>query len=159
MRRRATTGVLALGLLLGAASCSNETCDQNQSALPLAVFRDAATGASVSVRGLAVGAVGAPGDSLLLDTAQTASQVYLPFDMTASETVFFLRYAAGEADTLRVAYDRQPYFASEACGAMYRFRIRRLEHTSLLLDSVAVTDSLVTNLDRPCMALYLRTAP
>lgn len=141
------------GLGLLTAACSNETCDQNQSALPLAAFYSYDTGQPVSIRGMKVGALGAPGDSLLLDTT-AASQLYMPFNIEAPSTSFTFDYGHGVIDTLKVAYDVIPYFASEACGAMYKYRMTSVTHTSRLLDSVGVVDSMVTNYDAAVLHLY-----
>lgn len=162
MRRAAAYIFVFAAMAAAMGACSNETCDQNQASLPLATFHDYATGKEVSLAGIEIGAIGAPGDSLLNDTASVASRVYLPFSMTADETSFYFRYrglAPSSYDTLRFAYTRQPYFASEACGAMYRYRIQTMSHTRHLLDSVALLDSVVTNLDVPVMQLYFTTTP
>ena len=50
-----------------------------------------------------------------------------------------------------------PYFASEDCGAMYRYNITGVSHTSWLLDSVAVIDSAITNTDFQRIQLYYAT--
>ena len=40
---------------------------------------------------------------------------------------------------------------------MYRYTITRLSYTQHLIDSVAVTDSLVTNTDIKRLKIYFRT--
>ncbi len=41
---------------------------------------------------------------------------------------------------------------------MYHYRITRVAHTYVLLDSVGVSDSLITNVERQTIQLYFRTA-
>ena len=41
---------------------------------------------------------------------------------------------------------------------MYHYRITRVAHTFVLLDSVAVTDSIITNVERETIRLYFRTS-
>ena len=57
-------------------------------------------------------------------------------------------------DTITFTYTSQPYFASEECGAMYNYMITKVEATAHVLDSVAVMDSLITNMDIVRIRLY-----
>lgn len=41
---------------------------------------------------------------------------------------------------------------------MYHYRITRVSHTTQLLDSVGVADSLITNIERETIGLYFRTS-
>ena len=41
---------------------------------------------------------------------------------------------------------------------MYHYRITAYTYTTHLIDSVAVTDSLITNIDRETIQIYFRTA-
>ncbi len=41
---------------------------------------------------------------------------------------------------------------------MYRYYITEMTHTTHLIDSVAITDSLVTNLDVERIKIFFRTA-
>ncbi len=41
---------------------------------------------------------------------------------------------------------------------MYHYRITRVAHTYVLLDSVGVSDSLITNIERETIGLFFRTA-
>lgn len=152
------TGALTL------ASCSNVGCTENQNSIPLAGFYSMSTQEAVVPDSLAVGGVGAPSDTLLLGPNSHASQVYLPFRATASETEFYFQYKQKAldypwlVDTIRFTYTATPYFASEDCGAMYHYLITSFSYTTHLIDSVAVTDSLITNLDRETIRIYFHTA-
>lgn len=146
------------------AACSNVGCTENRSSLPLAGFYSSVTHDAITPDSIEIGGLGAPGDSLLVDVKSRVSQVYLPFRSTAETTVFYIRYKAKAldypelVDTLRFGYESQPYFDSEDCGAMYHYRIGSMSHTTHLIDSVAVTDSLITNIDRETIQIYFRTA-
>lgn len=61
-------------------------------------------------------------------------------------------------DTVSFEYTSQPFFASQECGAMYIYKIKRVEHTTHLLDSVVVVDSTITNTDIERLRFYFRTA-
>lgn len=61
------------------------------------------------------------------------------------------------ADTLTFKYERIPYFVSEDCGAMYRYRVVEFESTHYMIDSIALVDSVITNVNRQTIQIYFRT--
>lgn len=66
---------------------------------------------------------------------------------------------AGVEDEISFDYESLPYFASEECGATYRYRVRRVAYTTNVIDSVVMTgDSLITNVDAVNIRIYFRTA-
>lgn len=155
----------ALLLTLGAPAmlstgCNSAGCTENQTSVPRAGFYSYTDGNAISIDSVQIGGVGAPGDSLLVARGSVKS-VYLPLRPGREDTSFFIRYtnreAQGMADTLTLSYTTVPYFASEDCGAMYRYRITAVAHTRWLLDSVAVLDSSVINVDREMIQLYYTT--
>lgn len=159
----AAAGALALGAAL--CACNSQGCIDNKSSIPLAYFYDSATLDRINVGGLTVGGVGAPADSLLASDA-TLSEVYLPLRSDRSETSFFFSVTVTPADTTMAPYDVTdvvdftyesiPYFASADCGAMYRYRITSVEHTSLLIDSIGLPDSLITNVNTMSVQIFMR---
>lgn len=163
-------GLGAVGALVGvvilsglAGGCSTSGCLENQNSLPLAGFYSSSTGNSISLDSLEIGGVGAPNDSLLLASG-SASTLYMPFRSQSPRTSFYFRYTQkvfveyGVTDTVTFSYDALPYFASEECGAMYQYRITGVTTTTNLIDSVGITDSLITNLDIERIKIYFRTA-
>lgn len=121
------------------------------------------TGNAISVSGLRISGVGAPNDSVVNDTLRAISTVYLPMRSTATTTAWCIHYKQEGIDdpafndTISFGYTSEPYFASEECGAMYYYRINRVSTTTHLIDSVIVTDSLITNVDATRIRIYLRT--
>lgn len=158
------TLVCSLPLLPFMYGCSATGCTDNQNSVPLAGFYSYQTGQAISVDSIAIGGVGAPGDSLLLAPSQKSTSVYLPFRATQGSTTFQLTYMQkslaeiGAKDQITFYYEARPWFASEECGAMYHYRITRVMHTYQLLDSVGVTDSLITNVERQTIQLFFRTS-
>ncbi|MCC8070628.1 MAG: DUF6452 family protein [Bacteroidales bacterium] len=154
---------IAISLCL-AAGCNTSGCLENQNSIPLAGFYSSSTLTAISIDSVAIGGVGAPRDSLLSTGATAISQLYLPFRATDSSTSYFFRYISQGlnydflVDTITFTYDTHLYFASEECGAMYRYYITEMTHTTHLIDSVAITDSLVTNLDVERIKIFFRTA-
>lgn len=158
-------GLAALPLLAFAlaAACSSTACYDNQSAIPLAEFRDKETDKAVTVSGVEVYGIGAPGDSLLY-TGTSTSQVYLPMRSSAQSVTWCFHYRQEGLDsviyndTISFSYGSRPWFASEECGAMYVYDIRRMSYTRNVIDSMAILDSLITNVDDPRIAIYFKTA-
>lgn len=156
--------LIPLGLMAG--SCNTSGCTDNHSALPLMGFYDYATGQSISLDSIDFGGVGAPGDSLLVHSGEECSHVYLPFRDTTNSTSFFIHYDyklqglddPAFDDIVTFRYDVEPYFPSSECGAMYRYVIRDVEYTRHLVDSVAVVDSVITNVEMERIKVFFRTA-
>ena len=145
-------------------SCSNVGCTENHNSLPLAGFYSMRTKEAITPDSLQIGGVGAPGDSLLREEDSRVQQLYLPFRSTTPATFFYVRYKAKAldypqlVDTLKFYYESLPFFASEDCGAMYHYLITDYAYTTHLIDSVAVTDSLITNIDHETIQIFFRTA-
>ncbi len=147
-----------------AASCSTSGCLDNGSSIPLAGFYSSSTKQSISLRTVQIHGVGAPLDTAVMKSGDVASQVYLPMHSTASTTAWCIAYTdeglddPAFNDTLTLGYESIPYFASEECGTMYAYRINLVKCTEHLIDSVAVTDSLITNVDVERIRIYFRTS-
>lgn len=149
--------------MIGLTGCNSSGCINNQNSIPLAGFYSFTSLTGISVPNLTVGGVGAPGDSLILNNS-SASSVYLPFRSQQPETSFFFHYNQEGInddafnDTLTFTYSSIPYFASEECGAMFRYIITSYTYTKHLIDSVGLVDSVITNVDRERIRIYFRTA-
>lgn len=141
------------------AGCTNGSCTENQSSLPLAGFYNSATKGTVSLDSLEIHGIGAPGDSMLYTPGTPLTEIYLPFRNGSHSTGFCISYRYRELDnpalndTLTFGYDSSPYFAGEECGAMFRYRLKSLSHTTHLIDSITVVDSLITN--KPIQQLHI----
>lgn len=127
-------------------SCTDNSCYDNGSALPLVRFYASGTTRQVTVNGLTLRGLGAPGDSLLIDSTAT-SEVYLPLRATASNSQWVFDYPGDTdlADTLTIAYEPIPYFAGAECGAMYNFQLTNVSCTHNVIDSVQVVKPLINN--------------
>lgn len=160
--------LLPVGALCAAVatvvSCNSTGCLDNGSALPLAGFYSSATAAAISVDSVEIAGVGAPDDSVLLKANRGTSQVYLPMNPGADITKWAFIYRqrdlldAGITDTVSFSYEAIPYFASEECGAMYIYRITGVRHTTNIIDSVKLIDSLITNVELERIRIFFRTA-
>ncbi len=151
-------------LALAAAACNSSGCLDNGSALPLAGFYSSQSGESISVDSLEIRGNGAPGDSVLVGPSKSGTQVYLPMRADAPETTWIISYKQKALDfpelndTISFIHETIPYFASEECGAMYIYRITGVRHTTHLIDSITVTDPLITNVDLERIKIFFRTA-
>lgn len=157
----AVVAVACTALLTG---CNNTGCVDMRSAVPKADFYSFTTGNKLTVDSIMITGIGAPGDSVLYGPGERLSSVFLPMPPTRNTVQWRFAYCSEElaalelADTLTMAFDRSEWFAGEECGAMYNYRITAVTCTRHLIDSVALIDSVVTNMDRPTLNIYFRTA-
>ncbi len=145
-------GLAAIAL----ASCSNEGCLNNRNSIPMAGFYMLEGEQPISVSKLAVYGIGSPGDSLLLDTVRSNHQIYLPLrgDLDCAGFVF----SSGDLDdTLTITYKSWPYFDGEDCGAMWRYELTSVHYNRTLIDSVLITDPLITNIERERLMIFLKS--
>lgn len=142
--------------------CNTSGCTDNKASIPLAGFYSNETLTAISLSQISIGGVDAPNDSLILSNS-SASQVYLPFRADTDVTRFYIHYHSSGIDdpayndTLTFSYRRIPYFASEECGAMFRYLVGELSATRHLIDSVALVDTMITNADRETIRIFFRT--
>lgn len=137
-------------------ACSNEGCMNNRNSIPMAGFYLLDGEQSISVSKLEVYGIGSPGDSLLLDTARSNHQIYLPLRGDLDRARF--AFASGNlADTLTINYKSWPYFDGEDCGAMWRYELTSVSYNRTLIDSVLITDPLITNIERERLMIFLKS--
>lgn len=162
MKNKLAAYLASTVLALLAVGCSGNECYENHSALPLASFFSATTMQPVTVQGLEIYGIGAPGDSVLY-TNQNLSQAYLPFRLWQDTTQYVFSYEGvvsgyegqdyipeAPTDTITFIYKPKEWFASPACGAMYIYEMKDVSHSSFLIDSIAynevITNENVTNI-------------
>lgn len=109
---------------------------------------------------LTVGALGAPGDSILID-GESASDLHLPLRVSADQTQWRLTFMVSDStfvtDTITMRYTPIEYFASMECGAMYHFDLKEVTTTQHVIDSVVVTQPHVTHTEQVNLRIYLPT--
>lgn len=145
--------------------CQSSDCLDLRSSIPSAGFYAYYNLTPISLDSLSVGGIGAVGDSLLLKAGTPTQQMYLPIRSAVPSTSFCIHYgyrgldSENMNDTITLSYESIPYFVSQECGAMYRYRITAIDHTCHLIDSVGCSDSLITNIDIERLQIYFRIAP
>ena len=125
----------------------------------MARFYQSGTTTQVSPTGMTVSAIGAPGDTVLVDNA-TVSDLHLPLRVSTGSVQWRMTFAVADTtmtDTVTVTYQPMEYFASVECGAMYRFDIAGVSHTGHVIDSVVVTQPRVTNVEQVNLRIYVPT--
>lgn len=158
---------LAAALLLGViasalTSCNTSGCTENRNAVPLAAFLDPATDSSITLDSLSIYGVDQPNDSILSPAGEKVAQVYLPMRPTHSSVQWCFAYKWKALDypelndTIAFDYTSTPIFASEECGAYYRYRITEMTYTDHLIERVEIVDSLITNIDKVYLNIYFR---
>ena len=149
---------IVAAIIVGAMSaCSDESCYDNGSALPLATL--CVGGSQQTIGGLSVMGIGVPGDSLLADST-SIKEIFLPLRAGATttsyalwRTVFFDTVKVVVRDTLTLDYTPIEYFHSAECGAMFNFDLRHVQHTRHGIDTVVVLTPLVTNARTPALSI------
>lgn len=145
-------------------ACNDSGCLDNRSSIPYVGFYSYQTGQQITVDSVEIGGVGAPNDSLLMTARDRFANLYLPFRFEHDNTSFYIRYVSKElnypwlVDTLSFRYTSIPMFVSESCGAMYQYMVTSMSYTTHLIDSVALTDSLITNVDTERIKIFFRTS-
>jgi len=161
---RSPLHIIALACLMAMAACNTNGCLENRNSVPLAGFYSSATLKSITIDSVQITGDEMPEDDPLLKAGERVNQVYLPMRSTRPTTTWVLSYKQKELnhpelnDTLTFDYKSTPFFAGNECGVVYYYEITRMEHTCHLIDSVAVTDSLITNIDLERIQIYFRTA-
>ena len=148
-----------IGLLF--FSCSGE-CYDNKNAIPRASFYISSPdgNASAGVAGIIIYGLGAP-DAEPLYSGEQLSTAALPFRLDSEETTYVFQYTDdpdGPEDIVTFRYRPEPVFTSAACGAYYAFDDLRVEHTSLLIDSIVCPYSRITNKERDYIQIYFHPA-
>jgi len=158
----ASAVMLAVVALSG---CSNDECLDNKNSLPLAGFYSSTTTpASISLDSIYIYGIGVPGDSVLHDSVRGLSQSYLPFRIDEGTTRYVIRYLSGLlgrygiADTITFEYDPVPFFVSSACGVSYDYKIKGIESTHYVIDSVTCPEGEITNANKENLKIYFRVA-
>lgn len=155
--------ILTVAVLATASSCNSSGCTDNQNSLPYAGFYSWPDGKAISIKSLEVTGIGAPDDTPLYSSGENLSNIYLPLRSEMSTTSYCFHYTQpgldddAYNDTLTFNYSSHPYFASEECGAMLTYKIKSLTYTRHLIESVEITDSLITNTDLERLKIYFRT--
>ena len=151
-------------LVFAAAACNTSGCYDNRNSIPLAGLYSYETLQKITLNTLMIYGIGAPGDSVLVNSGTGVSEIYLPMRSTADNVSWVFHYTQADIsgldlnDTISFDYTSHPYFASEECGASYRYRITGCRWTKHLIDSLAITDSLITNVDIVRIQIFMRTS-
>lgn len=162
MLSKITACAIILIAALSQSSCSSGGCAENRNAVPLAAFYASATNNAIELDSITISGVDAPNDTILSDAGTQTSQVYLPMRPTNKSVSWCFAYKWKRLDdprlndTISFEYDSQPFFASEECGVYYRYHITKMDYTDHLIDSVAIADSIVTNIDKVYLNIYFR---
>ena len=145
------------------SGCNTTGCTELRSAVPRAEFYSSSSLSTISVDSVQISGIGAPGDSILYGPPERLSTIYLPMPAQTNSVRWRFAYvqkalaAFNIADTVTIDFDRTPWFAGEECGAMYKYRITNLAYTRNIIDSIALPDSMVVNVEKTNLAIYFRT--
>lgn len=160
-----TRFVIAVIALLALSACNASGCLENRSSVPLAGFYAAdSAGSSISLDSVQITGLGMPDSDPLVKAGTRTASVYLPMRAAEQSATWLFAYKWRDldfpelVDTIALQYTSDPYFASVECGVIFKYRITRLDHTTHLIDSIVLADSLITNTDVERMRIYFRVA-
>lgn len=158
MRRLPYIAALIAAAAIVLTACSDGSCYENGSALPLATLHIGDK--QQTINGLSIMGIGVPGDSMLTN-GKSISEVYLPLRASVTSTSYALwrqimrdTVSTIVRDTVTLDYQPVEYFHSAECGAMYNFDLRRVTHTRHGIDSVVLITTLVTNSRTPALRIH-----
>lgn len=147
------------------SGCATSECYDNQNSLPLAGFYSSQEyPVAISLDSISILGIGAPGDSVLQDSVRTISEVYLPFRIDQNSTTYEIRYLSGLAgmyrlyDEITFNYDIIPMFVSNACGTVYYYKMKSIDHTNVFIDSVVCPSGEITNANIENLKIYFRVS-
>lgn len=148
--------IVLIALALLGASCSDDSCSDNGSSLPLATFYVGDNQQAINT--LSIMGIGVPGDSLLVDST-SVNEAYLPLRASTTTTRYALWRPSADGtttvrDTLTLDYEPIEFFHSIECGVMYNFDIRKVSHTTHGIDSVVLLTPLITNSRMPALRIH-----
>lgn len=166
---RKILGILFVAVVLGVMfnACNTAGCTENTSSIPEAGFYiidSAGKQQAVKLDSLRLFGIGAPNDSAIVKPGSELQLVYLPLRSDQATTSFCFTYEWEDLsdpkynDTLQFVYTSHPWLVSEECGASYRYRITQMLYTRHIIDSVAILDSMITNLDRETIRIFFKQA-
>ena len=159
MNRLSIIALLSLlALTFGLGACSDDSCYDNGSSLPLATLH--VSDKQQNISGLSIMGIGVPGDSLLVDSS-SINEVYLPLRASMNRTSYALwRWVMADnvktmlRDTVTIDYEPVEYFHSIECGAMFNFDIKAVSTTHNGIDSVVLLTTHVTNSRTPALRIH-----
>ena len=152
--------IISLVIVAGTTSCSGDGCTENQSSIPLAGFYSVETNEKIALNAIEISGVGA--NTLITNGNEPTQQTYLPLRSSQTNTAFCFHYKdfgddVAYNDTIWIEYTSTPYFASEECGAMFQYEIKSVKHTDIIIDSVAVIDPIINNIDMERIKIFFKT--
>lgn len=147
------------------ASCTGNECLENRNSLPLAGFYASTDNPSaIVIDSISIYGLDVPGDSILMDSARSVSEAYLPFRIDEPSTSYVIQYLQKNLsrynlrDTITFVYDIIPFFVSSGCGAIYKYRVTDIHHTSALIDSVTCPYGTIDNENIQNLRIYFRVS-
>ena len=137
--------LLCLVVFLLTACQGDEVCeDQTSNDLRLRFYlAGAETESPISIDSLIIFGLGNEHD-LIYNGEDAVSLAGLPMD-PGSDSCGFVLVAGNRRDTLMISYNREVHFLSAECGFTMFFHILEKEYTSNLIDTVVVSNPLVSN--------------
>ena len=145
--------IFLAGLLLFTCSCDQEACFEETNAYVKASLYLYETGKLNAPDSITVYGVNKE-SSKIYAKSKSITKALLPLDTDAGSCSFVLRIN-GVNDTISFLYSSYPHLLSKACGYTYYHTISETpEHTTNLIDSVAINNNSITTLNAENIRIY-----
>lgn len=163
--------VSSLLLIASLTACSNDLCTDNQNSVPKAQFVNASLDAPVTPDTITITGIGAPADTPLYSAGTALSEIYLPLRPDEESTAYLFHYTSRDVkdedtgeivedhtkdDILVFYYTTTPVFSGADCGALFRYFITDLRHSTNGIDKIIIDDPMVTNTDKVRIYIALK---
>lgn len=144
--------VYLVGILIIAAACKEVYEKPPQAFIEATLFNSStklAMSSVVTIRGVGI-------DSLWLYQSNV-NQFLLP--LSTKDTTNFLVTFDSKTDTLSIVHETTQKYASMETGFYYEYKMRAIQYTHNRIDSLEITDSLVTIIWNENIKFYLHPLP
>ena len=152
--------LLIITLCLQATGCQNDVvCEDLTSAnLRAGFYRISASGQEsvVTIDSISIYGAGRP-DTLIYNNQKSAARIELPLDPSRDETTFILVFPGSYTDTITTIYSRELTLLDIECGFAMFYDLKKVLHTSDLIDSCMVMISTVSGSRDEHIKIYIST--
>jgi len=144
----------AIGLTLTACG-ETEDCSLSGRPSPRFNFIVKSTLKTKSLDSLTVVALNTvKGDSIILNNSKKVTYASLPLSYVDTKTAMVFKYSESLSDTLWITHANIAHFLSMECGITMFYQVEKVEHTSNLIDSIAIINSGVETNEKENIRVY-----
>lgn len=147
-------GILLLSFFIfNLIACSENDCSLGGRPSARFAFIDSRTNTRVSLfDSLTVTALET--DSILLNRLKGIDHITLPLSYVSDTTTFILHYSRFLRDTIEVFHENYPHFISIDCGINMFYHLKKVDNTSILIDSIRLVNPDIDDNEKDNYRIY-----